>query len=118
VYLDWTPCHFGGQRPWFLCPAHGCGRRVALLYGGAIFACRHCHQLTYQSQRESHYQRAGRKVDKIIERLGRASDDNCWPEKPKNMRWRTYHRLISQAEYYDHVSSQGLMQLLAKLGEW
>lgn len=23
VYLDWTACHLGGQRPWFLCPARG-----------------------------------------------------------------------------------------------
>ena len=34
VYLDWTACNLGGQRPWFLCPARGCGRRVAILYGG------------------------------------------------------------------------------------
>ncbi|MDH5694857.1 MAG: hypothetical protein OEZ47_17305 [Gammaproteobacteria bacterium] len=40
VYLDYTPCHLGGERPWFLCPARGCGKRVAILYGGAIFACR------------------------------------------------------------------------------
>ena len=32
VWLDWTPCHFGGERPWFRCPAMGCGRRVAILY--------------------------------------------------------------------------------------
>ena len=44
VWLDWTPCHFGGERPWFRCPAMGCGRRVAILYGGRIFACRHCYQ--------------------------------------------------------------------------
>ena len=53
VYLDWTACHLGGQRPWFLCPARGCGRRVAILYGGGIFACRHCYQLAYPSQRET-----------------------------------------------------------------
>jgi hypothetical protein len=29
VRLDWTPCTFGGRRAWFLCPAQGCGRRVA-----------------------------------------------------------------------------------------
>ena len=34
VYLDTTPCHMGGERHWFLCPARGCGRRVAILYGG------------------------------------------------------------------------------------
>src|SRR5829696_7809844 len=33
VSLEWTPCNFGGERPWFLCPGAGCGRRVAVLYG-------------------------------------------------------------------------------------
>ena len=53
VYLDWTDCNPGGQRSWFLCPARGCGRRVAILYGGGIFACRHCYQLSYPSQRKT-----------------------------------------------------------------
>jgi len=30
-----TPCRLGGWRAWFICPAVGCGRRVAILYGGA-----------------------------------------------------------------------------------
>jgi hypothetical protein len=34
VRLTWTPCNYGGRRPWFLCPAVGCGRRIAVLYGG------------------------------------------------------------------------------------
>lgn len=34
VNLDKTPCNYGGHRTWFLCPARGCGRRVAVLYGG------------------------------------------------------------------------------------
>ena len=42
VYLDTTPCNMGGERQWLLCPARGCGRRVAVLYGGTIFPCRHC----------------------------------------------------------------------------
>lgn len=58
VYLDWTACHLGGQRPWFLCPTRGCGRRIANLYGGAIFACRHCYRLAYPSQRETPDDRA------------------------------------------------------------
>lgn len=40
IWLDRTPCNFGGERVWFQCPAKGCGRRMAILYGGAIFACR------------------------------------------------------------------------------
>ena len=63
VYLEWTACNLGGQRPWFLCPAQGCGRRVAILYlGSSIFACRHCYQLSYPSQRETDYDRAARRA--------------------------------------------------------
>jgi hypothetical protein len=36
VRLTDTACHYGGQRAWWLCPAVGCGRRVAVLYGGAV----------------------------------------------------------------------------------
>ena len=42
ISLEWTACNFGGERPWFVCPGAGCGRRVALLYGpGRYFLCRH-----------------------------------------------------------------------------
>ena len=34
VYLAWSGCNYGGQRTWWLCPAAGCGRRVAVLFGG------------------------------------------------------------------------------------
>jgi hypothetical protein len=47
-----TPCNLGGRRAWSICPAVGCGRRVAILYGGGIFACRRCYQLAYPSARE------------------------------------------------------------------
>jgi hypothetical protein len=48
VHFDWTPCNYGGHRPWLIC-MH-CGRRVAVLYlRGKYFACRHCQDLTYQS---------------------------------------------------------------------
>ena len=70
VWLDWTGCNYGGQRAWFRCPAAGCGRRVAILYSGSIFACRHCYQLAYPSQREDSSARLIRKADKIRLRLG------------------------------------------------
>jgi hypothetical protein len=64
VRLLSQPCHLGGVRQWFECPAQGCGKRVAILYGGKVFACRHCHQLVYPSQREEDWQRAFTKVEK------------------------------------------------------
>ena len=57
--LDWTPCNFGQERPWFLCPGIGCGRRVAVLRpAGKYLLCRRCYGLSYQSQRDLKMYRA------------------------------------------------------------
>jgi hypothetical protein len=94
VRVEWTPCHYGGTRPWWLCPAAGCGRRVALLFGGAFFACRHCHRLAYASTRESEQDRAMRRADTLRKRLGWEHGIlNGSGGKPKGMHWRTYFRL-------------------------
>ena len=55
VLITWTPCNYGGRRPWFCCPgvSNGglCDRRVAKLYMcGRYFHCRHCYGLVYPSQ--------------------------------------------------------------------
>ena len=39
VPFTWTACNFGGERPWFVCPGAGCGRRVAVLYGRGATSC-------------------------------------------------------------------------------
>jgi len=61
VRLRTTRPNFGGVRWWFSCPCivggEECGRRVGKLYrppGSRYFACRHCHDLTYESCRKSH----------------------------------------------------------------
>lgn len=49
--LAWTPCNYGGSRPWFVCPGEGCGRRAVILYGpSSPFLCRQCRGLCYASQ--------------------------------------------------------------------
>jgi hypothetical protein len=97
VYLSWSQCHLGGKRPWFLCPAVGCHRRVALLYGGGIFACRHCHQLAFASTREDYGDRAARRANRIRERLGwEPGFLNGKGLKPRWMRWNTFHRLEAE----------------------
>ena len=70
---DWTPCNYGGARCWFLCPAAGCGRRVAILYGREILACRHCYKLAYRSQRQSASERSMRRAQVIRMKLGGSS---------------------------------------------
>lgn len=99
VQLEWTPCHYGGTRAWFRCPAAGCGRRVAVLYGGRIFACRHCHQLAYDSQNQTVHSRALGRTQAIRMKLGGSpSLLEDFPGKPKGMHWRTYYRLRAQAD--------------------
>jgi hypothetical protein len=99
VALTWTPCHYGGQRPWLLCPGvvqgRDCGRRVAMLYGtGRSFRCRHCANLSYESQREAKPMRLLSKAQKIRRRLGgSASLIDPFPAKPKGMHGQTYDRL-------------------------
>jgi hypothetical protein len=100
VTLDWTPCHYGGTRPWFRCA--GCRRRVAVLCGERKwFLCRHCYELPYGSQQETAEDRHYRKVRKTRDRLGTSHNltEPVWPwNKPKGMHWRTWERLRAQEE--------------------
>ena len=104
VSITWTPCHFGGQRPWFVCATHlsgkYCGRRVAVLYlAGEVFACRKCYGLAYASQQGGLLFRNLRKSQSIRMRLGGNPDPFApFPAKPRRMYQRTYRRLRAQAK--------------------
>jgi hypothetical protein len=103
VFLDSTRCNYGGERFWFLCPARGCSRRVAVLYSGSTFACRHCYRLVYDSQREQPSSRALSRAQAIKEKLGGSPADD-FPDKPKGMHWRTYNRLCEEFEEAESLS--------------
>jgi hypothetical protein len=96
VPLEWTPCNFGGERPWFVCPGvvNGvrCSRRVAILYGpGKYFLCWYCYDLRYESQREDKKDQALRRAQKIRQRLGGSANMlEQFPERPKGMHHDTY----------------------------
>ena len=117
VRLDRTPCTYGGTRVWFICPATGCGRRVAKLYLGpaGTFACRHCLNLVYVSQRKEADVRAAWQAEKI--RVGRLG----WPpgvfsllgwQKPKGMHERTFSWLKMQVNVLTLKALTGLTQKL------
>jgi hypothetical protein len=118
VELDQTPCPLGGSRIWFRCPAQGCGRRVAILYGGVIFACRHCHQLAYASQREEGYVRAVRKMDRLRDKLdwgpGIISGDRS---RPKGMHRLTFARLAAEHDGLVRRYVAGMSRRFEGLGE-
>ena len=117
VSLEWTPCNFGGERPWFVCPGIACGRRVAVLYGpGKYFLCRHCYDLRYESQREDKKDRALRRAHKIRTRLGGSANMmELFPERPKGMHLDTYMKLFWQHDEAHREELAGMREWLDKL---
>lgn len=103
--LDWTPCNFGGQRPWFCCPERHCARRVAVLYESmeGRLMCNRCSGLSYASQHQTRETRLLIKFAKLRFRLGGdPSTEVPHPPKPKYMRQRTYKRLCGMANKAEH----------------
>lgn len=113
IPLEYTPCHYGGSRPWFRCPH--CTRRVAVLYRqGKRFLCRHCYNLTYTCQQENPASRLLSKAQKIRQRLGGSGNMyEAFPPKPKGMHWRTYWRLRVEAE---GAWLQSLVPIMGRFG--
>jgi len=106
ILLEWTPCNYGGSRPWFGCPA--CGRRVvALALHRSRFLCRQCHKLPYKSQMEARIDRVIRRARKIRKKVGASSDELPEPlwDKPKGMHERTFARYA--AEYPEILDEFG-----------
>jgi hypothetical protein len=112
VPVTWTACTLGGRRPWFICAAHKdgqrCGRRVAKLYLGhsPVFACRHCYDLAYSSQFEQVGYRGIGLAMKIRTQLGGSPNlMDPFPNKPKGLHWKTYHRLRKVHDAAENRSS-------------
>lgn len=95
VRLDRTSCNYGGTRPWFLCPK--CGRRVAILFAGPRFWCRHCHNVAYGVENESKLDRLLRKSEKLRAKV-KVKAGIAYPimYRPKYMHQRTFNQLRSQ----------------------
>lgn len=118
VRLDWTTCGFGGRRVWWRCPAVGCERRVAVLHGGGVFACRQCNRLAYRCQRETDDDRATRRADTIRQRLGwEPGILNGNGLKPKGMHWCTFERLQSQHDAHVNAALAGMAARFGLLRE-
>ena len=121
IPLTFTRCHYGGKRPWFLCPGvvngFACSLRVAILYNaGQFYFCRRCYRLAYKSQSETSRDCALRRAQNIRMRLGGSGSlSEGFPFKPKHMRWRTYVRLRSEAEQAELAWLQSLDIWLDKL---
>lgn len=107
VPLVETGTPFGGRRQWFQCL--GCNQRCRILYGGAVFRCRKCHGLKYETQYEPAFARAASRALKIRERLGcKGGVSDLPPAKPKGMHWRTYDRLQANLMRHERGWAEGI----------
>lgn len=107
IAVTTTPCHLGGSRPWFSCPA--CGRRAGVLFlRSGRFACRRCQHISYQSQSASPTDR----LCSLFHRLDAQVEDG----KPKWQRWATFDRLCDRHERVGERFDAGLFALIQRLG--
>ena len=112
IRITQADCHYGGQRPYFLCPGvvNGwhCGRRVGKLFsGGKYFLCSHCYNIAYTSQSEPRYDRMLRRANKLRTALGGEPGTAHWiAPKPKGMWQRTYQRKRFEIEWCENKANQ------------
>lgn len=102
VRLDTTPCHYGGNRVWFICQA--CGKRATKLYISQLnLSCRKCNRLVYRSQRQT-------KPDRLFLMASKISSTLAYG-KPKHMTQATYlalqlkHDELMNAAVWLHIAT-------------
>lgn len=121
IRLTHTDCHYGGQRPYFICPGvRGgklCARRVGKLFmGQKYFLCRHCNNLAYASQSETRHDRMLRRANKIRNALGGPSGTaHLIAFKPRGMWQRTYQRKRFEIEWCENQASHLFIEKFAYL---
>ena len=99
IRVEWTPCHYGGLRPWLHC-SH-CNIRTAKLFKGlGGYWCRKClGNPIYESQRRSGKARAYLQAYRIRQRLGGSRPVvDAIPPRPPGMARKTYARLRLRIE--------------------
>lgn len=114
VTVSWTACNYGGNRPWWHCPC--CGRRVAVLWGGSVYACRHCQQINYESTRTTESSKPFERADKLRKRLGWPAGIAYGPGiKPKGMHWTTFERQLDKLNQHCADAFGSTDKLLTRL---
>lgn len=110
----YTPCHYGGQRTWLVCPE--CQQRVGVVYSvGKYFRCRCCCGLNYHSQHLNYYDRQRLNLQAMRKKLGGDALIQVFPDKPKGMHWKTYLRFVAKAKQYESEVLEGDWILLKRV---
>lgn len=109
------PCHFGGQRIWFVCGA--CGELRQKLYAGRALACRKCLNLAYPSQRRDAGGRSWDRQRKIEARLMQLAANHDEWVRPLGMRLVKYERLVREVREIETLREALLMREFSQLLE-
>lgn len=125
VMLERTPCNYGGERVWLMCPAKGCKHRVAalFLYGG-VFVCRHCTGLLYASQMTTANWRARDQEWKLRFAMGVKPGDirpAYMIPRAKGRHRKTHERLIARLQRLERLAaakSWAMIRRLAKRADY
>lgn len=114
VQLTWSPCTYGGFRPWFLYPA--CFRRCAVLYDDV---CRLCTGLNYQSQYDDRIERLKQRSDSLRRRLLYSGTlFSLPPGRPQHMRNATYETLLDEIQQTELCIAQETVADPEELCQW
>jgi len=99
--------HFGGTRPYFLCPTCRTKRRV--LYARRVFACWECHDLTYYTRVRDEMDVANHLLDKLQRKYGLADGTSTseW-QRPKYMRLEKYWQICWKVMELQRRNLRGL----------
>jgi hypothetical protein len=107
IRLEYSPCHYGGTRVWFICPS--CKKRRTMLFRGQYFRCRECLGLTYASLHED---KAERPLNRLMRQRWKLGGSGAlfdeFPPRPKGMRWENYYQ----------KREEQLQQLRSSLDVW
>jgi len=114
IYFDRTPCNYGGERLWFLCPR--CSTRVGILYGyGTLFLCRHCYRLPYSTQIKGDMDRIIGQKHALGERIFEDYRNGDGSIKKKGMHQKTFDRLYKRYEALSNTWMFGLSRRLDRM---
>lgn len=112
--LEWSPCRFGGSRPWFRCAC--CEGRALVLYASSsCFRCRRCTRAGYAVWKESSEDRALRKVRKLRSRVGNPKGTVSAWTRPKGMHGTTFGRILHRATEAESSFYATMPGVLARL---
>lgn len=97
IQVVWQACHFGGSRPYFLCPSCRKKRTNLFLMNGD-FICRECGNMGYACQLEHRPDRLLRRAIKLRRRLGAGPGVRDFIDRPRGMHRTRFHHMLDEIE--------------------